>query len=99
MHRSSKVDDSLSGTTSISVIFHGKKMTICNVGDSRAIVGQKTGGRPDDPLRAMPLSRDQTPYRKDERQRVKKCGARILSLDQIEVRGTRSRKRARSGGG
>ena len=84
MHRSQKVDDSLSGTTSISVVFHGKRMTICNVGDSRAIVGQKQPNNPNAPLRAMPLSRDQTPYRKDERVRVKKCGARILSLDQIE---------------
>jgi len=92
MHRSSKVDDSLSGTTSISVLWMGDRMTICNVGDSRAIVGQRKTTKEEKEetqkekgqLRAMPLSRDQTPYRKDERERVKKCGARILSLDQIE---------------
>lgn len=33
---------------------------------------------------AKPLSNDQTPYRKDERERVKKAGARVLSMDQIE---------------
>merc|ERR1719266_2546397 len=63
-------------------------MTICNVGDSRAVMGQRRKGDDDpnspSPLKAMPLSRDQTPYRKDERVRVKKCGARILTLDQIE---------------
>jgi len=58
-------------------------MSISNVGDSRAIVGQtsKSGGAT---LSAKPLSRDQTPYRSDERARVKLQGARILSLDQIE---------------
>ena len=35
-------------------------------------------------LVAKPLSNDQTPYRKDERERIKKTGARILSMDQIE---------------
>jgi len=98
--RRSKIDDSLSGTTSISVLFHDGRMTICNVGDSRAIVGQRTpvpvpasrrgsgaeevlSGAPPS-LRALALSRDQTPYRADERERVKKSGARIMSLDQIE---------------
>ncbi len=33
---------------------------------------------------AKPLSNDQTPYRKDERDRIKKTGARVLSMDQIE---------------
>lgn len=35
-------------------------------------------------LVAKPLSNDQTPYRKDERDRIKKTGARVLSMDQIE---------------
>eukprot|EP00537_Pseudo-nitzschia_pungens_P005841 CAMPEP_0172371138 /NCGR_PEP_ID=MMETSP1060-20121228/41277_1 /TAXON_ID=37318 /ORGANISM="Pseudo-nitzschia pungens, Strain cf. cingulata" /LENGTH=747 /DNA_ID=CAMNT_0013096661 /DNA_START=139 /DNA_END=2382 /DNA_ORIENTATION=- len=83
------VDDSLSGTTSISAYIHGRRnrMTISNVGDSRAVLGKATQ---DDTfgqglaLKAYPLSRDQTPYRKDERIRIRKTGARILSLDQLE---------------
>lgn len=44
-------------------------MCICNVGDSRAIiVTEQEGGK----LKALPLSSDQTPYRKDERERVKR---------------------------
>jgi len=75
------VDDSLSGTTSVTITFWGDDlMTVCNVGDSRAVVGVKEGNG----VKAYPLSHDQTPYRKDERIRVKKQGARILSLDQIE---------------
>jgi len=82
------VDDSLSGTTAVSCYFHGRRnrITICNVGDSRAVMGKaekdpKTGRTT---LKAMPLSRDQTPYRKDERARIKATGARVLSLDQLE---------------
>ncbi len=43
---------------------------------------KRQGGEP--LLIAKALSSDQTPYRKDERDRVKKCGARILSMDQLE---------------
>jgi hypothetical protein len=35
-------------------------------------------------LRSSPLSSDQTPYRKDERERLKRAGARILTCDQID---------------
>jgi serine/threonine protein phosphatase PrpC/CRP-like cAMP-binding protein len=86
MHRAKDMDDSLSGTTAISAYLHGRRnrITICNVGDSRAILGTKSDNSPNCALKAMPLSRDQTPYRRDERIRVKKTGARILSLDQIE---------------
>ncbi len=93
MHKVSTFDDSLSGTTAISVTFHsrgrgGTDITVCNVGDSRAILGQNSdtnnssggGGT----FKAIPLSLDQTPYRRDERRRIKATGARIMSLDQIE---------------
>jgi len=82
LHANEEVDDKLSGTTAISVYFHGPgaRITVANVGDSRAVVGQLRKNA----YRALPLSRDQTPYRSDERARVIKAGARVLSLDQIE---------------
>lgn len=52
-----------------------------NVGDSRAIIVSETA---DGRMIAKPLSHDQTPYRKDERERCRKYGARILSMDQIQ---------------
>lgn len=71
----------LSGTTSISAAFHDGRMTISNVGDSRAVLGVK------DPfskkLKSKPLSKDQTPWRQDERERVMEAGARVLTVDQI----------------
>ena len=88
MHRDEGLDDSLSGTTSISCFFHGRRnrVTICNVGDSRAILGkaQSNSRNGQTAMKAFPLSRDQTPYRKDERARIRATGARILSLDQLE---------------
>lgn len=90
LHKNPNVDDTLSGTTAISMYFHGNRnrITISNVGDSRAILGQEVAGsnRREGPkaLKALALSRDQTPYRKDEKARVRRAGARVLSLDQLE---------------
>ena len=89
LHKS-QIDDSLSGTTAISCYIHGQrnKITVCNVGDSRAVLGShvinRNGSNISDAYEALPLSIDQTPYRRDERKRIRKYGARILTLDQIE---------------
>ena len=76
------IDDTLSGTTACTVFFDGTEIHVANAGDSRAIVAEMdpVKGR----LKAQPLSIDQTPYRKDERDRCKKAGARVLSMDQLE---------------
>ncbi|CAM9419992.1 unnamed protein product [Ascophyllum nodosum] len=80
LHRNRNVDDSLSGTTAVAVYVDGRDMWVANVGDSRAVLVQEHEGK----LMARPLSSDQTPYRKDERERVKASGARVMSMDQIE---------------
>ncbi|KAL6877496.1 hypothetical protein ACP4OV_012711 [Aristida adscensionis] len=74
------LDDSMSGTTAITILVRGKTMYIANTGDSRAVIAEKQG----DDIVAVDLSIDQTPYRSDELERVKECGARVLTLDQIE---------------
>ncbi len=93
MHRNEELDDKLSGTTAISCHFNGRKnrITVCNVGDSRAVLGKRVNrnsycdeGGEEAIYKALPLSRDQTPYRRDERTRIRATGARVLSLDQIE---------------
>jgi len=75
-------DDTLSGTTAITVLIMGKYLYVANVGDSRAIICSANGSN--GKVLAEPLSIDQTPFRKDERERVKKCGARVMTIDQIE---------------
>ncbi len=68
MHKE-QFDDSLSGTTGISVFVQGDTLYVANVGDSRAIIAtaDETGKN-----RYSALSVDQTPFRKDERERLKK---------------------------
>ncbi|XP_024536728.1 probable protein phosphatase 2C 35 isoform X2 [Selaginella moellendorffii] len=79
LHRS-QVDDSMSGTTAITVLVRGKTLYVANVGDSRAVLAERINGK----LTAVDLSSDQTPFRTDECERVKTCGARVLTLDQLE---------------
>ncbi|KAG1327787.1 putative protein phosphatase 2C 35 [Cocos nucifera] len=76
----SKIDDSMSGTTAIAVLVGGDSLFIANVGDSRAVAGVLNEHR----IVAENLSCDQTPFRKDEYERVRQCGARVLSVDQVE---------------
>jgi serine/threonine protein phosphatase PrpC len=94
------VDDRLSGTTAITAGFHFGRLTVCNVGDSRAVMGRRVSrGEEEDEkteicqetvsskagnLVAVPLSRDQTPFRADERERVKKAGAAVMTVNQMD---------------
>ncbi|XP_073220513.1 protein phosphatase 2C and cyclic nucleotide-binding/kinase domain-containing protein isoform X2 [Cicer arietinum] len=76
------LDDSMSGTTAITVLVRGKTVYVANCGDSRAVIAEKRGK--DGGVLAVDLSVDQTPFRVDEFERGKVCGARVLTLDQIE---------------
>ena len=81
MLKKSPIDDSLSGTTGISILLNGDTLYVANVGDSRAIIASEG---PNEKLVYSPLSSDQTPFRKDERERLKKKGAVIMTIEQIE---------------
>ncbi|KAJ7973814.1 Protein phosphatase 2C and cyclic nucleotide-binding/kinase domain-containing protein [Quillaja saponaria] len=74
------LDDSMSGTTAITVLVRGRTIYVANSGDSRAVIAERKGND----IVAVDLSIDQTPFRSDELERVKLCGARVLTLDQIE---------------
>lgn len=116
MHGCEETDTKLSGTTAVSVSFHCGRATVCNVGDSRVVLGHRvsslkrevesfteekkseveeekkeeclttptkaSGGK----LIAIPLSRDQTPYRKDERIRIQKYGGIVMTVDQMNAK-------------
>ncbi|CAN6200048.1 unnamed protein product [Urochloa humidicola] len=80
MHAAAGVDDSMSGTTAVAALVAGGALHVANVGDSRAVAGVWRAGR----VVAEDLSWDQTPFRADERARVKACGARVMSVEQVE---------------
>ena len=81
LHDDDSVESYLSGTTGITVMIKGDKLFVGNVGDSRAIIAsEQVPGQ----LKSSPLSSDQTPFRKDERERLKKKGAKIMTFEQIE---------------
>ncbi|KAG2245722.1 hypothetical protein Bca52824_085350 [Brassica carinata] len=63
----------MSGTTAITVLVVGDKIYVANVGESRAVLAVKDRNR----VLAEDLSYDQMPFREDECERVKACGARI----------------------
>ena len=70
----------MSITTAIIVLVHGWTIYVANSRDSRAVIAERKGKE----IVAVDLSIDQTPFRADELERVKLCGARVLTLDQIE---------------
>jgi serine/threonine protein phosphatase PrpC len=71
--RNSKIDDSLSGSTGITVIIiRGDVLYVANVGDSRAIIASGDWKMP----RSSPRPTTRHPSY-IVRERLKKCGARI----------------------
>ncbi|XP_070470432.1 protein phosphatase Mn(2+)-dependent 1K isoform X1 [Equus przewalskii] len=71
-----------SGTTAtVALLRDGIELVVASVGDSRAILCRK--GKP------MKLTTDHTPERKDEKERIKKCGGFIAwnSVGQPHVNG------------
>lgn len=75
----SPVDDMQSGTTAVNILIRGTGLYVANVGDSRAVLAERQGGK----NVAINLTVDQTAFRKDECDRVKMLGARVLTLDQV----------------
>ncbi|KAI4376589.1 hypothetical protein MLD38_014335 [Melastoma candidum] len=74
------LDDTMSGTTAITVLVRGRTLYVANSGDSRAVIAERRGKD----IVAVDLSMDQTPLREEECERVMFCGARVMTLDQIE---------------
>ena len=70
----------MSGTTAIIVLVHGWTIYVANSRDSRAVIAERKGKE----IVAVDSSIDQTPFRAYEFERVKLCGARVLTLDQIK---------------
>lgn len=64
--REMREKSNMAGSTAVTCFMSGNAIHIANVGDSRAILGRRV----DNEVRVIELSKDQTPFRKDERQRI-----------------------------
>lgn len=92
LHKSSSIDDSLSGTTACLVLYQEQQGTdsvvptlfIANVGDSRAVLAKREGLLGSQEIVAVDITNDQTPFRDDECERVIRGGSRVMTLDQLE---------------
>lgn len=85
LHDDPNIDDLMSGTTAVSVVINGTVLQIGNCGDSRAIIiSSDNSPQGTEKFVARALSKDQTPFRRDERERVKKTGARVMTMDQLD---------------
>ena len=62
-----------SGSTAVSIVIRGTWLVCSNVGDSRAVLGRKSGNS----WQAVAISRDQKPDDPVERQRIEARGGRV----------------------
>ncbi|XP_066167292.1 probable protein phosphatase 2C 55 isoform X2 [Oryza sativa Japonica Group] len=74
------------GSTAVAAILIGNRLYVANVGDSRA-VALKAG-------KAVPLSEDHKPNKKDERKRIEDAGGIVVSDDIWRVDGILAVSRA-----
>jgi serine/threonine protein phosphatase PrpC len=77
LHEKPTIDSYCSGTTTVAVVKHGNNLMIINMGDSRAILCTR-GDR--DELVPIQLTVDLKPGVPSERERIEKCGGRVLAL-------------------
>jgi serine/threonine protein phosphatase PrpC len=82
LNKDQRMDES--GTTAAIAYLRGGTLHVANVGDSRTVLAQRTGAREGGQLVATDLSEDQTPFRKDERERCKQAGAIVRTLGMID---------------
>ena len=71
----SSFDDSMSGTTTITMLIRGKNLYVANVGDCRAAITQRTRGYNE--AKALDLSYNQIPFSDDE---YKQCNHRFMTF-------------------
>jgi serine/threonine protein phosphatase PrpC len=70
-------DSTYSGSTSVTVVYAGGSLICANVGDSRAVLGRRTGAS----FTAVALSRDQKPDVEEEKQRILDFGGRVEAIN------------------
>ncbi|CAK9150448.1 unnamed protein product [Ilex paraguariensis] len=73
------VESYCSGTTAVTILKKGHHLIIANLGDSRAVLCTRGN---QDQLVSIQLTVDLKPNLTNEAERIKKCGGRVLALEQ-----------------
>lgn len=93
MNKSRKVQNDWSGTTACTMYLNGEKgkIVVCNIGDSRIVIGSCEDDDEYDPetseLLATAISRDHTPWCRDERKRIEDRGGRVCTAEELANNG------------
>jgi hypothetical protein len=74
----SAIDTEFSGSTAVFAAVRDRKLHVCNVGDSRIIVGRDVGGGK---LRAFDVSNDHKPDLEGEKARIEAAGGRVFAVE------------------
>lgn len=71
------IDTEFSGSTAVIATVRDRKLTVCNVGDSRIIAARMIDGK----LTAIEVSIDHKPDRDDEQKRIVATGGRVFAVE------------------
>ncbi|CAL9002912.1 unnamed protein product, partial [Prunus brigantina] len=74
------IDSFCSGSTAVTVVKQGDHLVIANLGDSRAVLGTRSGEK--NQICSVQLTVDLKPDTPGEAERIKNCRGRILSVDE-----------------
>ncbi|XP_051137458.1 probable protein phosphatase 2C 61 [Andrographis paniculata] len=80
LHDQTTFDLASSGSTAALVIKHGEELVVANLGDSRAILGQRSDGKKGEKVVPFQLTTDLKPGLPCEAERIRKCKGRVLAL-------------------
>ena len=74
----SAIDTEFSGSTAVFAAVRDRQLHVCNVGDSRIIVGRSIGGGK---LQAFDVSNDHKPDLEAEKARIVATGGRVFAVE------------------
>lgn len=75
------IDDTASGTTATTCVAVGCDLYVSNIGDSRVMLASINDNGD---LVTQDLSQDQTPFRSDERERIRAHGGHVMTTSQLQ---------------
>lgn len=85
----SDVDVRCSGATCVMVTFSGNRLEVSNCGDSRAVLGRRSGSGNGSSYLPIQLTNDHKPDKPEERKRILSCGGHLGCRQVMVNQGTK----------